>query len=283
MCCAHVLGRRGASAAGHGPCFRRGFELTCDNTTGSPRLLFLGNSSSQVTSIYVGSNSVGASAVGYNITMGLGVDDTYTQSWEAPTGVTIDYKNILFVVGCGIDVYMFGDNETDLIGSCMSICTNNRVVMERANVGDAACGGFGCCAIWSLTTGRQAFTLTLGRHNTTIPQLDENLSSVKVIFSESYDFVIDDLYASGVNATSVQDMVLGIAITDQPSCAIAKSPVNKSTYACNSESTCNDLPLSRGGYNCLCPDQTEGNPYVVDGCIQQGSCLSGSFLHAVFF
>jgi hypothetical protein len=236
-----------------------------------------------VTSIYVGSNSVGASAVGYNITMGLGVDDTYTQSWEAPTGVTIDYENILFVVGCGIDVYMFGDNTTDLIGSCMSICTDNRETMVRPNVDYAACGGFGYCAIWSLTTGRQAFTLKLGRRSSTIPQLDENMSSVKVIFSESYDFVIDDLYASGVNANSVQDMVLDIAITDQPSCAIAKSPVNKSTYACNSESICNDLPLSRGGYNCLCPDQTEGNPYVVDGCIQQGSCLSGSFLHAVFF
>jgi hypothetical protein len=78
-------------------------------------------------------------------------------------------------------------------------------------------------------------------------------------------------------------MEFDIAITDQPSCQSAQSQVNKDTYACNNESICNDLPLSRGGYNCLCPDQTEGNPYVVDGCIQQGSCLSGSFLHAVFF
>jgi len=165
---------------GIGPgCFRQGFELTCDNTTGSPRL-FLGNST-QVTSIYVGRNYVLASAVGYNITMGLGVD-TYTQSWEAPTGVVIDYNNGIYVVGCGVDIYMFGDNTTDVIGSCMSICTDNREIMERANMGNGACEGFGCCAIWSSLAGRQAFTLKLGRRNSPIALLDEALSSIKVIF-----------------------------------------------------------------------------------------------------
>ena len=96
------------------------------------------------------------------ITMGLGVD-TYTQSWEAPTGVVIDYNNGIYVVGCGVDIYMFGDNTTDVIGSCMS--TDNREIMERANMGYGACEGFGCCAIWWSLAGRQAFTLKLGRRN----------------------------------------------------------------------------------------------------------------------
>jgi hypothetical protein len=39
---------------------------------------------------------------------------------------------------------MFGDNVTDLIGSCMSICADNREIMEGANVGDSNCGAFGC-------------------------------------------------------------------------------------------------------------------------------------------
>ncbi|CAD6246111.1 unnamed protein product [Miscanthus lutarioriparius] len=250
---------------GIGPgCFRQGFELTCDNTTGSPRL-FLGNST-QVTSIYVGSNYVLASAVGYNITMGLGVD-TYTQSWEAPTGVVIDYENSIYVVGCGVDIYMFGDNTTDAIGSCMSICTDNREIMERANMGYGACEGFGCCTIWWANMGRQAFTLKLGHRNSTIALLDEALSSIKVIFSEYYDFVVGDLYASWVNTSNVRHMLLDIAITDQPSCASAQSQENRDTYACNSESICKDLPVSRGGYNCFCPGQMGGNPYVVDGCI----------------
>jgi len=166
-----------------------------------------------VTSIDVGSNMAYASAIAYNITMGLGVD-TYTQSWEAPTGVVIDYNNGIYVVGCGVDIYMFGDNTTDVIGSCMSICTDNREIMERANMGYGACEGFGCCIIWSLTAGRQAFTLKLVRRNSTIALLDEALSSIKVIFSEYYHFVVGDLYASWVNTSNVYDMLLDIAITD---------------------------------------------------------------------
>jgi hypothetical protein len=105
--------------------------------------------------------------------------------------------------------------------------------------------GLGCCRIWISESGRQDFTLKLGRRNSTIAQLDEAFSSIKVVFSKYYDFVIDDLYASWVNTSNVEDMLLDIAITDQPSCASAQSEENKDTYACNSESFCNDLPVSR--------------------------------------
>jgi hypothetical protein len=127
---------------------------------------------------------------------------------------------------------MFGDNTTDLIGSCMSICTDNREIMVRPSTDYDACGGFGCCNIISLTMGRQAFTLKLGRRNSTISPLDEALSSIKVIFSPYYDFVIGDLYASLVNTSKIQDMELDITITDQPSCQSAQSQVNKDTYIC---------------------------------------------------
>ena len=63
--------------------------------------------------IDVGRNHAYASALGYNITMSLGADTYITKSWEAPTGVIIDHENYLYVVGCGVDVYMFGDNMTD--------------------------------------------------------------------------------------------------------------------------------------------------------------------------
>ncbi|XP_066330916.1 wall-associated receptor kinase 3-like isoform X2 [Miscanthus floridulus] len=253
---------------GIGPgCFRQGFELTCGNTTGSPRLIFqLGNNSTQVIFIDVGRNQAYASALGYNITISLGADTYITKSWEAPTGVIIAPENRLYVVGCGVDVYMFGDNMTDPIGSCMSICTDNTEIMERTSMGYVACGGLGCCRIFLSLAGRQAFTLKLGRRNSTIALLDEALSSIKVIFSGYYHFVVGDLYASWVNTSNVEGMVLDIAITDQQSCASAQSQENKDTYACNSESICKDLPVPRGGYNCFCPGQIEGNPYVVDGC-----------------
>uniref|UniRef100_A0A804LT19 Wall-associated receptor kinase galacturonan-binding domain-containing protein n=1 Tax=Zea mays TaxID=4577 RepID=A0A804LT19_MAIZE len=258
---------------GIGPgCFRQGFELSCDRTTPSPRLFFVsGNSSIQVTSLYVRNSVVWVSAVGFNVTMSAGVD-TYTKSWEAPTATGVcfypDYNN-LYTVGCGVYVYVFGDNMTDIIGSCTSICTDNREIMESANTGSGACEGLGCCSI--PIRGGQGFTLKLGRLNSTIPQFGEALSNVKIIFSQNYDFVTDDVYASWVvNTSNVHAMLLNIAITDQPSCASAQSQENKDTYACSSESICYDyLPpsVSQRGYTCFCPGQIEGNPYIEDGCI----------------
>ncbi|XP_008663441.1 wall-associated receptor kinase 5 isoform X2 [Zea mays] len=237
-------------------CFRQGFELTCDQTAPSPRLFFVsGNSSIQVTSLYVGNSAVLASAVGFNVTMNAGVD-TYTKSWEAPTATGVSFyadNNYLYTVGCGVYVYVFGDN---------------REIMESANTGSGVCEGLGCCSI--PMRGGQGFTLKLGRLNSTIPQFGEALSSVKIIVSQNYEFVTDDVYASWVNTSNVQGMLLDIAITDQPNCASAQSQENKDTYACTSESICNDvLPpvVSQGGYSCFCPGQIEGNPYIEDGCI----------------
>jgi hypothetical protein len=227
-----------------------------------------------VTSLYVGSSVVLASAVGFNVTMSAGVD-TYTKSWEAPTATGVsfyaDNNNFLYTVGCGVYVYVFGDNMTDIIGYCTSICTDNREIMESVG----ACEGLGCCSI--LMRGGQGFTLKLGRLNSTIPQFGEALSSVKIIFSEYYEFVTDDVYASWVNTSNVHGIVLDIAITDQPSCASARSQENKDTYACTSESICDDV---QGGYSCVCPGQIEGNPYIKDGCI--GWCLSAASFLLVF-
>jgi hypothetical protein len=240
-----------------------------------------GNSSIQVTSLdYVGISRVWVSAVGFNVTMSAGVD-TYTKSWEAPTATGVsfyaDNNNFLYTVGCGVYVYVFGDNMTDIIGYCTSICTDNREIMESANTGSGACVGLGCCSI--PMRGGQGFTLKLGRLNSTIPQFGEVLSSVKIIVSQNYEFVTDDVYASWVTTNNVMSMLLDITITDQPSCASAQSQENKDTYACTSESICYDV--SQGGYSCFCPPgQIEDNPYIEDGCI--GWCLSAASFLLVF-
>ncbi|XP_008663174.1 wall-associated receptor kinase 3 isoform X2 [Zea mays] len=218
---------------GIGPgCFRQGFELTCDHTAPSPRLFFVSGNSS----IQVTSVHIGISRVRVSA-VGFNVTmsagvDTYTQSWKAPP--------------------------------------DNREIMERANTPYSACTGLGCCMI--PIRGGQGITLKLGRLNSTIPHFGEALSRVKIIVSQYYEFVADDVYTSWVNTSNVDDMLFYIAIMDQPSCASAQSQENKNTYACSSESICDDdLPpvVSQGGYNCFCPGrQIEGvNPYIEDGCI----------------
>ncbi|CAO2046697.1 unnamed protein product [Urochloa humidicola] len=253
---------------GIGPrCFRQGFELTCDNTTSAPRL-FLGNTSiTQITDLFsTGRSTAFTSIIGYNITMSPN-KDTYNRSWEAPAeAVVINYYNSLYVVGCYIDVYMFGDNMTDLTGACMSTCTDETgtMDMERANFG-GSCSGIGCCYI-DLPRERDlpTFMINLVRHNSTRAEQDRALSKVKIFLSEYYRFASSDLFSSWVNTSNVDDARFDIAITDQPNCERAQ--MNKDSYACNDESSCSDLPYARG-YYCFCPN-LQGNPYVVDGCIQ---------------
>jgi len=154
-------------------CFRQGFELTCDHTAAHhPPKLLLGNSTSsiQLTYAYPATQSwIGS--FGFNATMGRGGVDTYNNvywSWETPDeGVFISRDNALYVVGCNVDAFMFGDNMTDLIGSCMSVCTDDREAMERVNFE-------GYCVmdkshVWSLwgCTGHMvlvAVFLLLGQH-----------------------------------------------------------------------------------------------------------------------
>ncbi|KAM0835111.1 hypothetical protein ACQ4PT_063147 [Festuca glaucescens] len=186
---------------GIGPgCFRQGFDLICDKNTTPPRL-FLGNSTIQVNTMYPGVRIIEASAVHFNVTMISGMD-TYNMSWEAPVeGVTATrYVNYLHVVGCGVGVYWFGHDTNDPMGSCMSICLDDKKAMKKVN--DAAWHyfdrdlGMGCCAI-RLQEDVRAFGFMVGRLNGGVWALSGDvLSNVKVFLSSDYKFATSDIYSS---------------------------------------------------------------------------------------
>ncbi|PNT65435.1 wall-associated receptor kinase 2 isoform X2 [Brachypodium distachyon] len=251
---------------GVGPgCFRQGFELTCHNNK-----LFLGNSNAQIQYLYY--KFVEAS-VDLSIDMRPGMD-TYNLSWpEDPIeGVTISGRSFLYVVGCGVDAYLFDHDTNDIIGFCMSICLDDREAMEKDDadaLGDPVdssmgCNGKGCCSI-GLKRDRRALALRIGRlrdgsGNTMAQSDDRVLSKVKVFLSQEYKFQMSDLYSNRINGTK-KGQHFEVAMTDQRSCASAQ--MNRSSYACNNKSTCVDRQ-SGGGYSCWCRNQ--GNPYTVDGC-----------------
>jgi hypothetical protein len=262
-------------------CFRQGFELICDNNTTSPRL-FLGKSTIQIYKLDPGENGIYARAVHFNVTMKPGMD-TYNMSWEVPVeGGTVSGANFLYVVGCSVDVYLFGRDTNDPIGSCMSICLDDKKAMKKVNNAAAYYyspfgPGMGSCSI-NLAQDVPAFGFKVGRLDGGVSALSgEVLSNVKVFLAEYYRFDISDIYSSQINESHVDMGVLfRIAITDQPSCESAMK--NKATYACNSKSDCQDLPS--GGYACQCPGNgyvEVDNPYVIDGC-SQGLRLFSSLL-----
>ncbi|KAJ1280062.1 hypothetical protein BS78_04G203700 [Paspalum vaginatum] len=252
---------------GIGPgCFRQGFELTCDHKANPPSL-FLGNSTTQITDCYsyLG-NYVSVTAIGFNITKIPGVD-TYNRTWEAPAapankGAMVSVSNNVYVVGCGVDVYLFSSQDsTDLIDACTSTCDN--VIMGNSTVKSSCDGNDGCCMLWLHEDLEATFWLKVVLHDEGAiakPQPD-----VKVIISTDYDYYTSDLYSSWVNSSNMQDAWLEIPITDQSGCQSGK--VNKDSYACNNESSCTDVRYGRG-YTCSCPSYGKGNPYVISGCIQ---------------
>lgn len=241
-------------------CFRRGFELTCDNTTMPPRLL-LGGRGSRTVITGLSGDAVWT-PIGFNITVRPGTK-TYNVSWESPVKGTINLQersNILYVIGCNMEAFLFDHDTGDTVGSCMSICTAN---MEKEADG---CDGVGCCRIH---IGKElgGFGLTLARLNGFVQQSDEVLSHVKVFVSEVWNFPFhtSDLFSGWINTSRLhyEDAVLQGSITDQPSCQMAYK--NKA-YVCTANSDCRNA--SRG-YYCWCSEYFEGgNPYIIDGCIQ---------------
>ncbi|PNT65434.1 wall-associated receptor kinase-like 10 [Brachypodium distachyon] len=238
---------------GIGPgCFRQGFELTCSHN----HKLFLGNTNITSTTALI-------QDLGYNyaqVSVDLSFDmrpgvDTYNVSWETPVkGLTLDESTFLYVVGCGVDAYLFDHGTDDIIGSCITVCSDDKETMEKIGMTDnnvMSCNGVACCII-SLKERQRALAIRIGRLrdgiSSTLPKPDELPSGVKL-------FLSGENFAEGV--------YFDLAVMDQPSCESAR--LKSSTYACSNNSNCQDgLPLPGGGYWCSC--QYIGNPYISDGC-----------------
>ncbi|KAE8779880.1 Wall-associated receptor kinase 5 [Hordeum vulgare] len=254
---------------GIGPgCFRQGFELTC-NSTANHKRLFLANTTTEVLELFPGGNGLRVRPIHFDVTMKPGMNDTYNMSWEAPVkGVMAPEGTRLFVVGCGVGVYLFGNETNNPIGTCMSICLDDKEAMKEAYTNQQYDGdvGMGYCSI-PLRQDVPAFGFILGRLNggfSALSSQGQGISdSIKVFLPGYYDFHTVDIYSSKVDDRNADGAYLGMAITDQTNCEDAQK--NKSSYACSADSDCHDL--SSGGYWCRCPSYADDeNPYILDGC-----------------
>ncbi|PAN07186.1 hypothetical protein PAHAL_1G317500 [Panicum hallii] len=229
-------------------CFRQGFELTCNHATQPPEL-FLGNSTTQITSMY-GSRFVEAPMF-FNVTSGSGTNN-YNISWNTPAkGITISGQfNTFYAVGCDFDVKLF-DNVGNPIGSCMSRCRGEVLPNQRS------CNNIGCCFI-SLEQDISGFHATIVRDG-----MAARSDSVHpgIIASMGKSDASNYALLPWTNARKLPGL-LEFAIMDQPSCERAQT--NKASYACATNSDC--AIASYGGYTCYCNNNGQFNPYLSEGC-----------------
>uniref|UniRef100_J3NC67 Wall-associated receptor kinase galacturonan-binding domain-containing protein n=1 Tax=Oryza brachyantha TaxID=4533 RepID=J3NC67_ORYBR len=254
---------------GIGPgCFRQGFELVCDNTTQPPTLLFLGNTSTQISSTSSGWYEVAIPAVGFNISIVPGIGDHNITSWQAPAkGFAAQNDSALLVVGCALKADLFDLGTDNAVGSCRTLCFNDTVIMQAQANGGSCADGMGCCTI-NTASELRGFRLELVRlYDKAAAQLSDwrlhTRAQVLFLQDNFYQFNSTDLSSTWINGSTVGDTVLVGAIMDQPNCPSAL--MNKSTYACSTNANCKDAP--NGGYYCVCPNGNYGsNPYTLPGC-----------------
>ncbi|KAL5207243.1 hypothetical protein ABZP36_031678 [Zizania latifolia] len=249
---------------GIGPgCFRRGFELTCNNTA-QPPTLYIGSTHTRVIAIYSESDfGLDIPLIGFNVTMRPNVH-TYIRSWKSPAkGFIIGNWSILYVVGCGVEVYLLDHHTNETMGSCMTLCSNDLDMMEKQAGGN--CNGIGCCTI-NTTRELQGFQLRFFLQDANITQQFEWMQYTKAFltYDDSYVFSTRDLVSGWINESSIDGTTtLYGNIMDQPNCQSAS--LNNATYACSGNAECWDA--DNGGYYCYCPDANpNGNPYAPYVC-----------------
>ena len=116
-------------------CYRNGFNLTCDRSYQPPKL-YLGDSATEVTDIFVSSSTVRIRSGYMNISddlvvlpSGAGGGDQLANgtAWGAglsPGGpfFLAEERNELAVVACNMQVLLLGANGGGIVSACSALC-----------------------------------------------------------------------------------------------------------------------------------------------------------------
>ncbi|KAF6174258.1 hypothetical protein GIB67_033790 [Kingdonia uniflora] len=255
-------------------CYQQsGLQLVCNESYNPPRLLY---SNIPLVSISLSNGTM---------TVGLGVSYycydqagqlSYGQTWTFTLNENYyfsDTRNKFTTIGCDTNAIMSDSSVAIFKSGCMSVCANERSIVE------GSCSGIGCCQT-AIPKGLKTLNVSLSSfYNHNYSWAYNPCSYAFFADSEQFNFSRSDLLnftgmgpeiGNDISFPAVLDWVVGVE-----TCEEAKR--NLTNYACGSNSTCDDS-TNGPGYNCLCNPGYEGNPYLIDGCQETARALA--YLHS---
>ncbi|KAM0854810.1 hypothetical protein ACQ4PT_050193 [Festuca glaucescens] len=251
---------------------RGGFQLKCDDSHATPRLIAVGYGL-WITGLSIATGEVQAKLKATRYCYdneGVSVN----RSGDGATALSSSHylfsatRNRLIALGCPSHGY-FVDTAGYYVSGCMSICRPLQYAMP------GSCTGVACCqsAVPSAVEYFEPYLLDMQKKDGD-PILYTTTTTCRYVFlvetewlSTRYNNV--DKHLNRTNDLTVP-IILDWAVRNVGNCSAAR--LNRTDYACRSAASHCVESINSAGYQCNCSKGYEGNPYLEYGCRDIDEC-----------